>query len=405
MSWRGTLLGWLLAALALGGCAMPSQPTAPEAPPWRLVPATQVAGPEHLIVTVALDEPEVLAAMADALASEYSLELVSEWPLAAIDVHCFVFRIVDAPYEVAQAGLEADDRVRTVQPMQRFETLARAYDDELFDLQDGLHAIAAPPAHELATGRGVRVGVVDTFPDAAHPDLARRFSLMRDFVGSGSAAETHGTAVAGVIGADGGNARGIVGVAPDAELVALRGCWEPEPNGRGVCSSFSLARALNFALIQEVDVVNLSLGGPHDPLLAELVAALLERQTVVVAARGEGEQPSFPASAEGVISVAAAGRLAGVPSSALEAPGIDVLSTAPNGGFDFFSGSSVAAAHVSGIAALLLERQPGLTPPEVGAALADASADRSRAARIVNACAALRAAGAAGSNAGDPASC
>lgn len=390
------LAAWLLAALALAGCAVPPGASGPDGPPWRLLPATELAGPDHLIVTVALAEPEALAETAAALEAEHALELVSEWPLASIEVHCFVFRLVGVPYAVAHERLVADARVRTVQPMQRFETLAGAYADDLFALQDGLHAIAAPPAHALATGRGVRVGVVDTFPDADHPDLARRVSLMRDFVGNGGAAETHGTAVAGVIGADARNARGIVGVAPDAELLALRGCWEPEPGGRGVCSSFSLARALNFALIEGVNIVNLSLGGPHDPLIAELVAELLARRTVVVAARGEGERPSFPASADGVLSVAAAGRTTARRSGELEAPGVDVLSTAPDGRFDFFSGSSVAAAHVSGIAALLLERRPGLTPGEIGVAL---SAGRARAARLVNACAALRAAGAEGAEA------
>ncbi|MEM9146934.1 MAG: S8 family serine peptidase [Pseudomonadota bacterium] len=381
----------LALALLLGLAAcMTSAPEAP--PPWRLLPATAVAGEDHLIVTVALDEPDALSAMAAALSSDHPIELVSEWPLASISVHCFVFRVTGGAGSSAavRSALSRDARVRTVQPMNGFDTLVATYSDDLFDLQDGLHAIGGPRIHSVATGRGVRVAVVDTLADVQHPDLASRIRLARDFVGNREepVGEVHGTAVAGIIAADGQNSLGMVGVAPDAEILALRGCWEDRPGAPGRCTSFSLARALNFALLQEVEVINLSLGGPYDPLLAELVEAMLDQGRIVIAARGEGANPSFPASHAGVIAVSGARKPSD--SSAVPAPGTDIISAAPGDAFDFYTGSSVAAAHVSGIAALLLEARPGLDAATLRSALG-------RANRVppdlvtVDACAALQA--------------
>ncbi|MEM6679594.1 MAG: S8 family serine peptidase, partial [Pseudomonadota bacterium] len=299
--------------LILGACASAPAPVA-DAPPWRLVAADRIADARHLVLTVDLAEPARLAALSEALEAAYPIELVAEWPLRSIEVHCLVFvlRPEADPAAVIQT-LASDGRVRTVQRMQTFETLAISYRDELVELQSGLKALEALPAHAVATGRGVRIGIVDSGLDTAHPDLADRIALARDFVqapaesadpSSPTDPEEHGTAVAGVIGADGANASGMVGVAPGAEILGLRGCWQEGGRGDGYCSSFSLARALNFALLNDVDVLNLSLGGPPDPLIEALVEAAIEQGIVVVAAHGETADTQFPASVEGAIAVA-----------------------------------------------------------------------------------------------------
>ncbi len=363
----------LLGLMLLAACAGPAREPAPDTPPWRLVPANQVVDARHLVVTVALGDPTALAALSAALEADHPVTLVAEWPLASLEVHCFVFRMSDTaePGHVRES-LREDARVRTVQPMIEFRTLGVRYADDLLGLQAGLRALGALEAHSLATGVGVRVGVIDTQLDVSHPDLASRIGLARDFVGMpAEAPEVHGTAVAGVIAADAGNGSGMVGVAPDAELLALRGCWQA-PSGRaGRCSSFSLARALNFALLNDVDVLNLSLGGPYDPLLAELIDAAVARGIIIVAARGAGAEASFPASAEGAIAVDRwSGRAEAGEASTFYAPGTDILSTAPSGRYDFFSGSSIAAAHVSGIAALMRERHPELGAADLTRAVA-----------------------------------
>ncbi|MEM7527815.1 MAG: S8 family serine peptidase [Pseudomonadota bacterium] len=385
---------WLLITLAFvtAGCAVQAPPAQPD---WRTLPAQAVAGGEHLIVAVALDDPDGLAAMAAALEADHPMSLVAEWPLRSIDLHCFVFRVDDGLDEATVLReLGADARVRIAQPMNAFRTLSTEYDDDLFELQGALREIDVLPLHSVATGRGVTIGVVDTRPDVNHPDLAARVSLSRDFVkdGSSALAEEHGTAIAGVIGADGSNSRGIVGVAPGAEIVALRACWQERRSGVGSCSSFSLAQAINFALLNRIDILNLSLGGPPDALLGELLTAALDRGVIVVAASGAGSSATFPASLDRVIAVSAHAT-AGVADlgsqTALLAPGIDVLSTAPNARYDFFSGSSVAAAHISGVAALLRELRPSLEANEM-ARLLRGSSDRTDGQSVVNGCAALR---------------
>ncbi|MGF1476107.1 MAG: S8 family serine peptidase [Geminicoccaceae bacterium] len=334
--------------------------------------APAVADDRHVIVTMALADPTVLDALVRRLEIDHPIERVAEWPLRSIDIHCVVFRVnAGVEVEALRLRLARDQRVRTVQRMQRFDVLG--YRDQYFLLQTGFADINAVNAHRLATGKGVRIAVVDTGIDIDHPDLKRQIDLARDFVDEADAVpskELHGTAVAGVIAASSANGEGIVGVAPDARLLALRGCWQD--GGRGRCSTFSLAQAINFALLDGAQIFNLSLSGPHDPLLAELLSAAIDRGAIVVVADAGETTASFPASLEGVIPVGTAGLAAGTQSASrqpLPAPGVDVISTAPNGRYDFYSGASIAAAHVSGMAALGLEREPRLTPGELYAAL------------------------------------
>ena len=111
------------------------------------------------------------------------------------------------------------------------------------------------------------------------------------------------------------------------------------------------------------DVLNLSLAGPHDPLLERLLRVALDDGIAVITAYAQrAGDLSFPASLAGVIVVQsdAAGPAASDPASLLRAPGRDILAARPGNAYDFVSGSSFAAAHVSGVVALLLERAPHL---------------------------------------------
>jgi subtilisin family serine protease len=221
--------------------------------------------------------------------------------------------------------------------------------------------------------------VVDTGVEARHPDLQGSVVKTANFVEGGErtfALDRHGTAVVGVIAARAGNDVGIAGIAPEAEIVAAKACWHRTAGAEdALCSSWTLAKAVDFAILERVHVVNLSLAGPPDPLLGRLIVkAVGERAITVVAAVMEaGEQaPGFPASLPAVIAVLASdhqGRIGAVARVTrhplLAAPGIEILTTVPRDTYDFLSGSSLAAAHVSGIAALLLERSPRLAPAQV----------------------------------------
>jgi len=161
-------------------------------------------------------------------------------------------------------------------------------------------------------------------------------------------------AVAGVIAARAGNGVGIAGVAPGARLMGLRACWQQAT--ATVCDTLSLAKALHYAIDHRARVINLSLSGPRDLLLSRLVDAGLARGESVVAAfdpsvAGGG----FPASQPGVIAVAT-DSMAGIPARVYLAPGQDIPTTAPGGGWTLVDGTSYAAAQVSGLLALMNER-------------------------------------------------
>jgi subtilisin family serine protease len=202
----------------------------------------------------------------------------------------------------------------------------------------------------------------------------------------------HGTAIAGVIGSAANNREGIVGVAPDVRIEALRACWPIGPNSAASrCTSFTLAQALEMAIRLEPRIINLSLAGPDDPLLARLLDEAIAHGIIVVAA--EPVSPSadnaFPSSHPGVVAAGSTEpgnvRAGGY---VLAAPASEVLTTTPGSGYAFLSGNSLAAAHVSGVIALLLEADPSLGAGEAVAVLSATSVSL-EGRRSINACRAL----------------
>ncbi|MBS0444312.1 MAG: S8 family serine peptidase [Proteobacteria bacterium] len=309
--------------------------------------------------------------VATRIAREHGLTLVGDWPMPLLGVDCYVLDVPAAatPERVA-AELEHDTRIAWAQPMHVYRAQAGAaparHDDPLYASQPAAAEWHLADLHAAATGRNVRVAVIDSGVDTHHPDLAGQIGRSESYVdGSPAAPEHHGTAVAGIIAARADNGIGIAGVAPGARVLALRACREASAD-KTLCTSLSLAKALQGAIDERADVINLSLSGPDDRLLAELLDAALARRIGIVGAvdatRADG---GFPASHRGVIAVGAAPPL---PAGAWLAPGRDVPTTVPGGRWEFVSGSSYASAHVAGLVALLRElgasaaalvRQPG----------------------------------------------
>jgi subtilisin family serine protease len=301
--------------------------------------------------------------LAEKIARRYGLVVVSDWPMPLVGVDCF---IMEAPpgrsaAEIAQR-ISQDKTVAWAEPVEVYSAQGRnARNDPLFSVQPATRAWRLADLHEIATGRNVRVAVIDSMVDPNHPDLVGQVQVSENFMTSAAAGpENHGTGVAGVIAARADNGAGIVGVAPNARLLALRACAEagsPPQAATATCDSFSLAKALVFAINHKAAVINLSLSGPPAPLLGKLLDAALARGAVVVGAYDENlPGGGFPASHAGVIAVAAELR-PGIRSVYL-APGHDVLTTQPGGGWGLVNGSSYAAAHVSGLYALLREERP-----------------------------------------------
>lgn len=290
---------------------------------------------------------------AAALARAHGLRMATDWPMPALGLDCYVMD-VPAPLRTADLAsrLASEPGVAWAQAMNVFHALAQ--DDPLFGQQPAARQWRLAELHRSASGRGVRVAVVDSGIQADHPDLSGQVAGRLNLVaGRADAGEIHGTAVAGIIAARADNRVGIAGVAPLARVLALRACWQAAP-AETLCTSLSLALALNAAIERDAKVINLSLGGPPDRLIQRLIEAALARGIAVVAAANRlALDGGFPAALPGVIAVADTAS----PHTArtVTAPGTDVLTTLPGSRWGTVSGASYAAAHVSGLLALIID--------------------------------------------------
>jgi subtilisin family serine protease len=337
------------------------------------------------------------------LAREHDLRRVEGWPIQSLDVYCEVLT-VPAGRDVTEVltALNRDPRVDLAQRMNLFNTQAARYDDPYLELQSAATTMDVEGAHALATGRGVSIAIIDSAIDGNHPDLRGRVHLARNLVTDHPLARTgeiHGTAIAGIIASAVNNREGIIGVAPDVSIAALRACWAVTENGLAAqCSSFSLARALELALGLQPNVINLSLAGPDDPLLSRLLDRVIEQGIVVVTAHPSSSESSlaFPSSHPRVLTAHSSHVAVNSDSPyTLAAPADEVLTTTPGAGYAFLTGNSLAAAHTTGVIALLMERQPDLDAERI-AAILTATTTYSAGSASINACRAVaRVAGAA----------
>ena len=414
---KAAALGFSLFVVFLGltGCASSgSQPpgTPADTSPGHLSVAAGVEDPRFLVVLPPAP-PRYLDRVTRELAGAHSLNVVAAWQMESLGQRCVVFTSrTRRPLQSVVRSIAGDPRIETVEPIHHYETQAGETPNETSNetsnsaepyrhLQHAADTLALEAAHTLATGRAVKVAVIDTGADLQHPELTGRVGLARDFVRrpDGFTADRHGTAVAGLIAASADNGFGIVGVAPRVELMLLKACWPLANNpAKAFCDSYTLALALDFAIVNGSQIINLSLGGPEDSILKRLLDAAHAKGIAVVAAAGQNPQePIFPASLDSVLSVAAAPLGPGNPTDVtagtgtnpwLAAPGEEILTITPGGTFDFFSGSSMAAAQASGVLALLLEHRQDLSPTDLETLLkTTAHAQGNR--LIINACAAV----------------
>ncbi|HKE96491.1 MAG TPA: S8 family serine peptidase [Povalibacter sp.] len=404
----------LVAALLLTSVAAPAATA-------FLLPAQALAEPQrHIVVTVANRQavrpgtvggtvrgyqgggdyragPAALAAVKE-LSRRYQLTVVSEWPIEQLQVHCIVFRIADTATRVSVLEqLQSDRDVVLAQPLNEFGSATVEYDDPYARLQDNARALDLPEAQRFSRGRGIRIAVIDTGIDTGHPDFTGRVELGGNFVDNDLAAlrnDRHGTEVAGLIAAAANNGIGIVGVAPDVKLLAFKACWQDKVTSVGRCNSFTLAQALAAAITARVEVINLSLVGPADPLLSELVAKAVDAHVIVVgAASREDNAKSFPGGLHDILAVTES-EADSSDERLLRAPGRNIVTLVPQGHYDFASGSSLSTAQVTGVVALLLERNRRLTSDEVQQMLRSSTEPRPTSQgplNSINACRALAA--------------
>ncbi len=252
---------------------------------------------------------------------------------------------------------------------------APAFADATRDGQWYARTLRYEQLHAVSKGAGVTVAVIDTGVDASHPDLVDNvlpgldgWSAQHD--GRTDAAR-HGTGVAALIAGHGhgsGGRDGVLGIAPEAKILPVGAV----PRGYDTFLPADLATGIRWAVDHGADVICMAIGGGSDPAIADSVSYALDHGVTLVAAAGNRPRDhslTFPAAYPGVIAVSATGRsgefAADVSVAAwgvlLSAPGVEMVSAAPGGGYATDSGTSYATALVAGAAALVRARWPQLT--------------------------------------------
>jgi len=295
------------------------------------------------------------------LSSEYRLTRIDGWYIEPLKAYCAVYSVKGhADINQLLSILNQDNRVDLAQLMNTFEVQAMpspsSYNDPYFDVQYPHHTQEVLSLHQKSTGKGVRIAVIDTGMDRQHPDLSGQIVLAKSFLSDDNASsrqfdhDIHGTAIAGIIASRPNNAIGIVGLAPSASLLALKACWQTHSREiTAICNSFTLAKALSFAIVQSVDIINLSLTGPRDPLVSLLIQKALDNGIIVVASKaGEND---YLETIDGIIAVTNGTEYA--PQLSVNSLQQDYLSTTAGGGYDYFRGASMATAQVTALVALL----------------------------------------------------
>lgn len=234
-------------------------------------------------------------------------------------------------------------------------------------------------AHTLARGDKVLVAVIDSGIDLGHPELVGTVAGSFDALGKAEKPHVHGTAIAGAIVA---HAR-LMGVAPAAKILAIRAFGADGTSSEA--TTMAIVKSVEFAALRQARIINMSFAGPRDPGLARQLAAAKAKGAVLIAATGNfgpKSPPQYPASDPNVIAVSATDaddrmfRASNIgPHVALAAPGVDILLPAPDKDYRLISGTSFSAAYVSGVAALVLQRAPELTPDGVRKVLESTARD------------------------------
>jgi hypothetical protein len=320
-------------------------------------------------------------AQADALARRHRLTRLESQSFPLVGATISLFRITDRrTVEAVSRELGADNSVRTVQPNLRY-----FLQDQNAELTEGDPAqyanakLRLPQAHTLAHGANVTVAVIDSGIDIRHPEFAGAVVSSFDALSSKEGPHLHGTGVAGAIVS---HAR-LMGSAPAARILAIR-AFGAAPKG-AESTSYVILKALDYAAAHGAQIVNMSFAGPKDALIERGLAALAAKGILMVAAAGNAgpkSPPLYPAANTNVIAVSATDaqdKLFAASNRggyiAISAPGVEIFLPAPDEKYQMSSGTSFSAAYVSGLAALMLERNPALKPDQVRALLMKTARD------------------------------
>ena len=365
----------------LGGSIQPPQGAVsppPAAPPVASVAVSEQFAIDEVLVSADRASPE---STDDVVAQSHGLQVLERVDLLHLNRRLVRMRIPDGrTVTTVMAELQGDVRIDA--PQANFYYRQQQADTASgLGLQYALVKLDVPRAESLAHGSGALIAVIDSGIDQTHPDLAGCVTDV--FAGSEAdgAGDPHGTEISGII-----CAHGLVrGVAAEARLLDVR-VFQPRRSDRpSIATTFDLVRGIDWALARHARILNMSFSGPRDPLLERSVGIATEGGAIIVAAAGNGGAKApfaYPAAYPGVIAVTATDVADHLYADAnrgryiaIAAPGVDVLVSSGDHAHQLVSGTSYAAAYVSGIVALMVERNPSLSPGAARQALTTTAVD------------------------------
>jgi filamentous hemagglutinin family protein len=276
--------------------------------------------------------------------------------------------------------LEANRLVSVAAPIYQFHlTQVAATSSKPTIVQYLLDKLRLGQVHTVATGKGVSVALIDSEVDMRHTELQGSISEELDTIGVSERLQPHGTEMAGAIVSHGQ----LLGVAPGAKILAVRAFGESNNTIQG--TTLSILKGLEWAESKGARIINMSFAGPRDPSLERALKVAHDKGIVLVAAAGNAgpkSPPLYPAADPNVIAVTATDnrdrRFNGAnegPQLSIAAPGVEILAAAPDESYLLSTGTSIATAHVSGVVALMLERDPTLKPDDVRKILESTATD------------------------------
>jgi len=305
--------------------------------------------------------PDTTDAAINQFVLEYGLTPISNATIALLNQRIVRAQLPSGVSAERTLQISNDPRV-DLQPNYLYATSA----DE--KVQYAVAKLGVPEVHRTNRGAGILVAVIDSGVDARHPALKgavlEEFEAVETKKGS---TDTHGTAVASIIAAR----EGMTSVAPQAMLLSVKAFAPNGKYGRTLGNTYDLLRGIDWAVTKKAKVLNLSFAGPRDPLLQAALDAAAERGVVLVGAagnKGPKAPPAYPGAYEKVIAATATDAKDRLYKEAnrgdyvaIAAPGVDILAAAGKKGYGVTSGTSMAAAYVSGSVALVMQSSPDMT--------------------------------------------
>jgi filamentous hemagglutinin family protein len=361
---------------APAGMRLIDMPVMPLPPGSGLPPAGET---RFLINEVVLQfGPEVSPQQVADVARRLGLVIVSQQTIAALHRTVYTFRIT--------GGQSVAEIIRQVESAGVHVAAQPNYTYGLSQDPSGSVGGRGDPAqyivqklqlgavHRITEGTNIVVALIDSRVDPRQPDFSGRIVDSYDAgCGPDTPPDAHGTGMAGAIASH----VGLLGVAPNARIIAIcafGGHGTPE------ATSTKIIRGVDYAIARGAKIINMSFAGPQDPTLAQELQVAREKGILIIAAAGNAgakSPPLYPGADPNVMAVTATDEhdrlFAGANQGsyvAVAAPGVNILVPAPNGDVQFTTGTSVASANVSGVAALLLAEKPTRTPEEIRAILA-----------------------------------